>query len=147
VHPGVPAIVDPRLKDDLDTGRPQPRGRVLDVVDQESGDRAGGEVAVDRTVRAEDLDLAAVGELSIQNPGCFSSRRRPRTPRKKATVGSAFSVRVPTQASLLIRIPGPYSTPGSASAAQARVRVVGGMAGTEGRLSLFGGLVGGHGFG
>src|SRR5512132_1191832 len=48
--------------------------------------------------------LLPSGSLSIQNPGCSSSSRRPRTSRKKATVGSALSVRVPTQASLMIRM-------------------------------------------
>jgi hypothetical protein len=48
--------------------------------------------------------LLPSGSFSIQNPGRSSSRRRPSTSPKKATVGSAFSVRVPTQASLLIRI-------------------------------------------
>jgi len=42
--------------------------------------------------------------FSIQNPGCSSSSRRPRTSRKKATVGAALSVRVPTHASLMIRM-------------------------------------------
>src|SRR5829696_982390 len=63
VDPGVPTFVDSGLIEDLHTGGPQLRGRGLDVVDQEPGDRAGGEVAVDFTVGAEDLDLAPIGEL------------------------------------------------------------------------------------
>src|SRR5215207_7931999 len=80
--------------------------------------------------------------LSIQNPGWSSSSPRPRTSRKNATVGSALSVRVPTQASLLIRIPGPIPEVGlvkrSAGSRHDRRR----DAGADRRLSLFGGLVG-----
>src|SRR4029450_5328897 len=72
------------------------------------------------------------GTFAIQTPGCSSSSRRPRTSRKKATVGSALLVRVPTQASLMIRIVDPYPKSGSSSAAQARVMVVGGMLGRTG---------------
>jgi hypothetical protein len=46
VDPGVPTFVDSGLIEDLHTGGPQFGGRVLDVVDQEPGDRASGEVAV-----------------------------------------------------------------------------------------------------
>src|SRR5215213_8788562 len=45
---------------------------------------------------------------------------------------SALLVRVPTQASLIIRILDPYPTSGPSSAAQARVMVVGGMLGRTG---------------
>src|SRR5215211_7274580 len=48
--------------------------------------------------------LLPSGSLSIQNPGWSNSSRRPRTSRKKATVGAALLVRVPTQASLMICI-------------------------------------------
>jgi hypothetical protein len=47
---------------------PQLGGRFLDVVDQEAGDRAGGEVPIDLTLGPEDLDLAVVGELEHPEP-------------------------------------------------------------------------------
>jgi hypothetical protein len=43
VDPGVPTFVDPGLLEDLHACGPQFGGRVLDVVDQEPGDRAGGD--------------------------------------------------------------------------------------------------------
>jgi hypothetical protein len=107
VDPGVAAVVDPGFQEDLHPGGPQLGRRGVDVVDQEAGDRAGGEVRLIGLSRLKTSTLLLSGSLSIQNPGWSSSSRRPRTSRKKATVGSALSVRVPTQASLLIRIPGP----------------------------------------
>jgi hypothetical protein len=104
VHPGVAAVVDRWLKEDLNAGGPQFVSRGMDVVDQEPGDGSGGEVAVDRTVGSKTSTLLPSGSFSIQNPGRSSSSRRPSTSPKKATVGSAFSVRVPTQANLLIRM-------------------------------------------
>lgn len=57
VHPGVAAGIGRWLQEELDPGRAQLGGRGLEVVDQEPGHRAGGEVAVDRAGGAEDLDL------------------------------------------------------------------------------------------
>jgi hypothetical protein len=68
VHPGVPAVVDPLLQEDLRSGGPQLGGRAVDVVDQEPRDRAGGDVAVDRTVGPEDLHLAPVRQLQHPEP-------------------------------------------------------------------------------
>ena len=48
--------------------------------------------------------LPAQARSAPRGRGCSSSSRRPRTSRKKATVGSALSVRVPTHASLMIRM-------------------------------------------
>jgi hypothetical protein len=42
VRPGVLAVVDLRLKDDLDTGGPQLGGCTVDVVDEKPGDGTGG---------------------------------------------------------------------------------------------------------
>jgi hypothetical protein len=69
VDPGVPAVVDSGLEEDLHAGGPQLGGCGRDVVDQEAGDRASGEVAVDRTVGSEDLDPpVTAGELG-RRPG------------------------------------------------------------------------------
>jgi hypothetical protein len=57
VHPRVPAVIDPRLEEDLHCCRPQFSGGGVDVVDQEPRDGAGGEGAVDVTVASKDLDL------------------------------------------------------------------------------------------
>jgi hypothetical protein len=81
------------------------------VVDQEP---ATGPVVKWRLIELSDPKTSTVlpsGSFSIQNPGRSSLRARPRTSRKKATVGSVLSVRVPTQASLMIRIHGPIPIP------------------------------------
>ena len=69
VHLGVPAVIDPRFEEDLHSGGSQLGDRAVDVVDQEAGDGAGGEVAVDITVATKDLDLAAVRQLQHPQPG------------------------------------------------------------------------------
>jgi hypothetical protein len=107
VDPGVAAVVDPGLEEDLQAGGAQLGGRGFDVVDQEP---ATGPVVKWRLIGLsgpKTSTLLPSGSLSIQNPGRSSSRGRPRTSRKKATVGAVLSVRVPTQASLMIRIPRP----------------------------------------
>jgi len=91
VDPGVAAVIDPGLVEDLYAGGPQLGGRGLDVVDQEPGHWAGGEVAVIGLSAPKTSTLLPSGSLIIQNPGSSSSRRRPRTSRKKATVGSALT--------------------------------------------------------
>src|SRR5215213_10366772 len=53
--------------------------------------------------------LLPSGNFNTQNPGRSTSDRRPRTSRKKSTVGWKFSVRVPTQASLMIFTPYEYA--------------------------------------
>jgi hypothetical protein len=69
VDPGVAAAVDPGLIEDLHAGGAQFGGCGRDVVDQEPGDRAGDELAVDRTVGPEDLDPpVTAGELG-RRPG------------------------------------------------------------------------------
>jgi hypothetical protein len=68
MDPGIAALVEPRVEEDLHASGSQLGGRGLDVVDQESGHRAGGEVPIDIGVEAEDLDLAPVGELEHPEP-------------------------------------------------------------------------------
>src|SRR5215218_6245019 len=53
--------------------------------------------------------LLPSGNFNTRNPGRSSSDRRPRTSRKKSTVDWKFSVRVPTQASLMIFTPYEYA--------------------------------------
>jgi hypothetical protein len=76
MHPGVAAVIDPGLEQDLHAGRPQLGRRGLDVVDQEPRHRAGGEVAVDRTFGPKDLDLAPVGKLEHPEPGLLQLKAK-----------------------------------------------------------------------
>ena len=76
VDPGIAAVIDPGLIEDLDAGGPQLGGCGVDVVDQEPGDRAGGEVPVDVGVGSEDLDLAAVRQLQLTATGLLELERK-----------------------------------------------------------------------
>jgi hypothetical protein len=113
VDPGVAAVVDLGLEEDLNAGGPQLSSCGLDiVVDQEPDDGPVVKCWLTSLSGPKISTLLPSGSFRIQNPGCSNSRRRPKTSRKKATVGSALSVRVPTQASLMIRIPGPVPAVG-----------------------------------
>jgi hypothetical protein len=104
VHPGVAAVVGLRPEEELGSGGSQLGGRVLDVVDQEPDDRPVVKWRLNGLSGLKTSTLLPSGSCSIQNPERSDSRRRPKTSRKKATVDSAWSVRVPTHANLMIRI-------------------------------------------
>jgi hypothetical protein len=104
VHPGIAAVVF-LGEQNLDPVRPKLIGDRPDVVYEKAGDRTGREVAIHVGVWAEDLHFAPSGNFSTRNPGRSTSDRRPMRSRKKSAVCWKFSVRVPTQASLMIFTP------------------------------------------
>jgi hypothetical protein len=79
VYPGVPAVIDPGLEEDLRSCRSQFSGGGVDVVDQEPRDGAGGEWRLTSLSRPKTSTLLPSGSFSIQNPGRSSSRGRPST--------------------------------------------------------------------
>lgn len=91
-----------RFKKNLHSGRAQFPGRALNIVHQKPRDRPSGEVTVHVSRRSKDFHLAAIRQLQYPNPGARDSARKPNTSRKKATVGASLSVRVPSQANLMM---------------------------------------------
>jgi hypothetical protein len=82
VHPGVAAVVDPGLKEDLHAGGPKLGGRVL----SSTRNPATGPVVKWRLIGLsgpKTSTLLPSGSLSIQNPGWSSSRRRQRTSHRR----------------------------------------------------------------
>ena len=108
VHPGITAFVL-LSKENFNPVGPKLTGGCSDIVNKEACNWTRREVTIDVAVGSKDLHLATVRQLHTRNPGRSSSDRRSRTSRKKSTVGWKFSVRVPTQASLMIFTPYEYA--------------------------------------
>ena len=112
MDPSVAAVVGLRIELDLDSCFQKLRRRADHVVDQESDHRASGEVSVVSLSEPNTSTLPPSGSCNIQEPSCSASSRNPITSRKNHTVGSGSSVRVPTQASLMISRYGPLPVAG-----------------------------------
>jgi hypothetical protein len=101
MHPAVTARVF-LFKENLDSAGPELAGGSINVVYKKADNWSGGEVAVHLAVGSKDLHFAAIRQLEDLNPGRSRFVWRPRTSSKKSAVDLKFSVRVPTQASLMI---------------------------------------------
>ena len=95
VDPGVAGVVEDGLERYLDSRGSEFLSCPEGVVNEEPGYGTGCEVPVDRTVATEDLDLAAVRQLQDPEVREFQVETQAQQVPKKATVGSACSVRVP----------------------------------------------------
>jgi hypothetical protein len=105
VHPGITAFVPFSEQEDFNPVGPKLTGSRHDVVNKEACDGTRREVAIDVTVGSEDLNLATVRQLQHTESRKVEFRSKAQDLSKKSTVDWKFSVRVPTQASLMIFTP------------------------------------------
>jgi hypothetical protein len=108
VHPGITAFVL-LSKEDFNPVGPKLTGGCSDIVNKEACNWTRRKVTIDVAVGSKDLHLATVRQLQHTEPRKIEFRSKAQDTSKKSTVGSKFSVRVPTQASLMIFTPYEYA--------------------------------------